>query len=371
MPVREYDMVFVGGGLSALLLLNGLRTALPRRVAVIDPDPLPERQLVHWSYWSRERTPYDRFAIGAWRRARVGDKPPEPIAPYTLRLVRSADVLAHLAERLQSCPIEWIHTEARSVVRRGDEPYEIATDAGTVRARWVFDSACDISPTFPSPRLPRAVQSGTGIRAVADRPVFDPATVTMFDPLDERSFAYVLPLGPAEALVESASFGPAALETGPKPLLRYLRERYPGVDFRADHAESGSIPLGFAPARTTGPRHVLIGTKRGLIKPSAGYGVVRIARETEHLARFWREDRPPPAGWRSARRWRLLDMGFLQLAASDPRLPMALLQRVMHAVPVTQSLRFIDEEMPLRRFASIFGLALPTVLREIFDGAKR
>jgi lycopene beta-cyclase len=364
MPIREYDMVFVGGGLSALLLLNGLRRALPRRIAVIDPDPLPERPLVHWSYWSRGRTPYDRFAINSWRRARVGDKPPEPIAPYTLRLVRSADVLAHLATRLESAPIEWIYTEARSVVRRGDEPYEIATDAGTVRARWVFDSACDISPTFPSPRLPRAVQSGTGIRAVADRPVFDPATVTMFDPLDERSFAYVLPLGPAEALVESASFGPAALETGPEPLLRYLQERYPGADFRADHAESGSIPLGFAPARTAGPRHVLIGTKRGLIKPSAGYGVVRIARESEHLAHLWREDRRMPPGWKNSWIWRLLDMGFLQLAAQDPRRPLALLRNVMHAVPLVQSLRFIDEDLPPRQLAAVFRAALPAVLRK-------
>lgn len=357
-------MVFVGGGLSALLLLNELRKTLPGRVAVIDPDPLPRRPLVHWSYWSHEQTPYDRFAIGSWRRARVGNKPPEPIAPFTLRLVRSTDVLAHLAARLESSPVEWIHTEARSVARRDDGLYEVVTDDGILRADWVFDSACDIAPVFPSPRLPRAVQSGAGVRVTADRPVFDPATVTMFDPLDERSFAYVLPLSPVEALVESASFGPVALQTGPEPLLGYLRARYPGVDFRADHVEFGSIPLGFAPSRTAGPRHVLIGTKRGLIKPSAGYGVVRIARESAHLARPWREDRPPSPGWRSAWRWRLLDMGFLQLAAQDPRRPLALLRNVMHAVPLVQSLRFIDENLAPRQLVKVFLAALPAVLRK-------
>jgi len=75
-------MAFLGGGLAATLLLNGLRTAFPRRVVVIDPWPTLKQPPVHWSYWSRGPTPYDRFAVGTWLRARVADAPPEPIAPF-------------------------------------------------------------------------------------------------------------------------------------------------------------------------------------------------------------------------------------------------------------------------------------------------
>lgn len=137
------------------------------------------------------------------------------------------------------------------------------------------------------------MESGTGVRVEADSAVFDPATVTLFDPLDESSFAYLLPLSPTEALLESASFGPVAIGDDQATLLRYLQTRHPGAGFTVSHAESGSIPLGFAPRRTAGPRHVLLGTKRGLIKPSAGYGIVRIAEESKHLARLWHEDLPP------------------------------------------------------------------------------
>ena len=101
MSAREYDVVFVGGGLSALLLLKELRDALPERVAVIDPSPPQEEPPVHWSYWSRGQTFYDRFAIGAWWQARVADMPPESIAPFTMRLVRSTDVFAHMVELLE------------------------------------------------------------------------------------------------------------------------------------------------------------------------------------------------------------------------------------------------------------------------------
>ena len=364
MSARKYDVVFVGGGLAALLLLHELRGALPGRVAVIDPSHPWEQPPVHWSYWSQERTLYDRFAIGAWHRAKVADAPPESIAPFTLRLVRSSDVFAHMTGSLRSSPVEWLRTTARSIARSGDGLYEVATDADTVHARWIFDSAVEVAPTFPSPQGPRAVLSGTGIRVTADRPVFDATTATLFDPLDARSFAYLLPLNPIEALLESASFGSVAQREDKAPLLRYLQARHPEARLSVSHVEYGSIPLGFAPPRTTGPQHVLIGTKRGLVKPSAGYGIVRIARESECLARLWREHRPLPPSRRASWRWRMLDKGFLQLATHDPGLQLALLRRVMREVPLAQSVLFIDEELPLRQLVSVARIAAPVVLRK-------
>ena len=220
MVAPEYDVVFVGGGLSALLLLKELRGALPGRVAVVDPSPPLEQPPVHWSYWSRGQTFYDRFAIGAWQRARVADRPPESIAPYTMRLVRSTDVFAHMVESLESSPIEWIQTEARSISRKDDDMYEITTSDGPIHARWVFDSAPNVAPTFPTPDKPQAVLSGTGIHVTSEREVFDATAATLFDPLDERSFAYVLPLSATEALVESALFDSIARKTDEAPLLR-------------------------------------------------------------------------------------------------------------------------------------------------------
>ena len=150
--VRDYEVIFVGGGLAAMLLLRELGSALSGRVAVLDPYPLSERPTVHWSYWSHVSTLYDRFAVGSWRKARVAQMPAEPVAPYTLRLVRSTDVFAHIAEELRTVPIEWVRASARSVERLDDGTYEVITDAGAVRAGWVFDSAPDVEPAFPSPR---------------------------------------------------------------------------------------------------------------------------------------------------------------------------------------------------------------------------
>jgi lycopene beta-cyclase len=360
--VRDYEAIFVGGGLAAMLLVRELGPALPGRIAVVDPCPPPEKPTVHWSYWSHGPTLYDRFAVGSWQKARVAQAPAESIAPYTLRLVRSTDVFDHIAEESRTVAIEWLRTSARSIERREDGSYEVITDAGAVRAGWVFDSVPDIEPACPSPHRLRAVLSGTGASVTAGRPVFDAAVATLFDPLDERSFAYLLPLSPDEALLESATFDSAIQKEDETPLLRYLQFRYPGATFTVTHAEHGHIPLGFGPSQTTGPRHVLLGTKRGLVKPSAGYGVVRMAEESKRLAKLWKQGRPLPPSQRSSLRWRLLDVGFLQLAAHDPRRPLALLRNVMHTVPLVQSLRFIDEDLLPRQLAAVFRSALPAVL---------
>lgn len=71
-----------------------------------------------------------------------------------------------------------------------------------------------------------------------------------------------------------------------------------------------------------------------------------------------------PPTRRAPRWWSLLDAGFLQLAARDPRLPLELVRRVMRDMPLSVSLRFIDEERPLAELASVMRSAAPVVTRE-------
>lgn len=378
---RRYEAVFVGGGLSALSLLAELATSPPRSIAVVDTLHPLERPPVHWSYWSSGDIPYDHCALGTWERASISGGRSErferfeSIAPFTLRLVRSTEVLAYLLEELSSLPIEWLHAPACSIDRRPDGLYEVSTDLSTgpesLVSDWVFDSAPGLAPEFPEPRGPQALLGGPSLRVRSDRPVFDAGSATLFDPLDARSFAYLLPLSSSEALLESASFGPEPVECSPKPLQGYLRERYPEAAFEPVSVEYGSIPLGFAPRKTTGPGHVLLGAKRGLVKPSAGYGVANIARESRRLARLWREGSPLPPTRRSEKRWQALDAGFLGLAARDPRRVVLLLERVMRRAPLADSLRLIDETLPDRRLLPLVLAALPALLpagRRSIDG---
>jgi len=84
----------------------------------------------------------------------------------------------------------------------------------------------------------------------------------------------------------------------------------------------------------------------------------------ERLGRLWKQHRPLPPSRRAPLLWVLLDMGFVRLAAQDPRLPLALLRRVMRTIPLAQSLGFIDEQLSLRQLAPLLRSAAPVVLRK-------
>jgi hypothetical protein len=52
---RDYEAIFVGGGLTAMLFLRELGSALSGRVAVLDPYPPSERPTVQAGLWKQGR----------------------------------------------------------------------------------------------------------------------------------------------------------------------------------------------------------------------------------------------------------------------------------------------------------------------------
>ena len=58
-----------------------------------------------------------------------------------------------------------------------------------------------------------------------------------------------------------------------------------------EHHDAGARSIG---QRFKGRHALSIEDRDGLVKPSAGYGVVRIVRESERLGRLWKQHRPLP-----------------------------------------------------------------------------
>lgn len=355
MDSLRYDMIFAGGGLSALMLLRALLESgarLPERIALLDRRFGQDRESVHWSYWSESPSYYDRYALGSWRQAHIGNLAPQPIAPYTHRLVRSSDVLAGLEAALPAA-VERLPLEVSSITLLADGRYGVRAGQETYTADWVFDSIPCISPLFPSGQ-PQALLSGTGIICRSGNAVFSPAVATLFDPLPSGGFAYVLPLSQNEALVESAYFSSAAQPADYDELLAYLGRRTDTTAagttrLRITHQEHGVIPLGLAPETTSGPRHILLGAKRGLIKPSAGYGILRIERESARLAALWGQGRELPVRRPHRQPWHMMDQAFLRIACSDPGAAQSLMRQCMEQLSLRDALLFLDERLsPLK-----------------------
>lgn len=129
----------------------------------------------------------------------------------------------------------------------------------------------------------------TGLEIETNEPCFDPTVAGLMELLhsdnSKCAFVYTLPFDEHTALIEWTIFAtefvpPQSLETD---LHTHLTKRIPG-SYMTGHKESGVLPMGFhsLPAST---RHVtLAGMAGDNLKPSSGYGFLRIQKWSAQAA---------------------------------------------------------------------------------------
>lgn len=223
---------------------------------------------------------------------------------------------------------------------------KVETGVGTLVADLAFDSRPAASRRSAG-RSPQLRQSFAG-RVVSTADIaFDPATATLMDfkGEEELSFIYVLPFAPDRALVESTVFAPRALpvETHRDRLTAYLREA--GISGHAVAGEElGDLPLTADRfADRVCDRHHLIGAAGGALRPSSGYGLVRILRRSEEIAQALLSGYPVPRSGESVRR-RLLDGIFLEAVADSPQLARQSFIEMFAKLQPDSLVRFLSDE---------------------------
>lgn len=207
------------------------------------------------------------------------------------RLATSARVRVHLGVTVSD-----VEDTARGV--------RIVTNNGAVLVDHVFDSRPQRPETGPEPETTHRSfrQSFVGHVVRTERPVFDASTVTLMDfrgrfsETDSLPFTYVLPFESTRALVESTAFGARALRPDEhrRRIQAYLVEH--GVtNYVVEREEQGNLPMSathllLAPSA----HHSRIGTGAGALRPSSGYGFVRIQRHAQAVAAALLRDEPLP-----------------------------------------------------------------------------
>lgn len=358
------DVAVIGAGCSGLatavhldalpgdrsvLVLEGRSDADPRSWCCWDDgsDPLAEARSASWERWE-VRTDHGT-SVGT-----------DPDHPYVL--VRAADRRAVAERRLarRGSTVVVDGTPVTSVdVTSGD--LTVRTRGGSVRAAAVLDAR--------GPRCPEHVPDGrvllhqrfVGQWVTADRPVFDPSTVTLMDfsgqdQSDRVHFVYVLPVSPTEALVESTVFtrDPADPTDHRAEIAAYVARRWhlTAADWHVREEEQGCIPMTDVPTAAptgrdgdrwhpTGAVASVVGTTR----PSSGYGFARSNRHGAVVAGHLAAGTPVPA-FEDRVRTRFLDTVFLRFLRDRPDQAAETFRRLV-ALPGPLVVRFMSERSTL------------------------
>ncbi|GLW66875.1 lycopene cyclase [Actinomadura rubrobrunea] len=375
----ESDVIIVGAGAAGLSLAYHLvamdDSGTPPTVTLVDAvdEALrpPDRT---WCFWEEGAGEFEDAVAASWGRLRVlggdGTEASGRTRPYRYKMISSTGFRDLVERRLAGRPEVRVVRADVDAVRDVPGGAEVGgTAAGgrrlTMRARWVFDSR-------PPRLLPRArtalAQHFRGWFVRAESPVFDPDAVVLMDfrtPQPPRgvSFGYVLPFGPAEALVEYTEFSPAPLnrDAYEQRLRHYTRDILRLGPLRVDGCEQGVIPMTDALfPRRVGRSVFRIGTAGGATRPATGYTFAAVQRQSRAIAAAYRRGAVPVPPAPYSIRARAMDAVLLRLLARGRADGGQFFTDLFKGVQTARLLRFLDGDTSLWEDIAI-GMHTPVV----------
>ena len=352
MARADSDYLILGGGCAGLsmavhLLEAGLGN---RRITLLESRSHYENDR-SWCRWHWGEHPFQSCVSHRWTRWQVRREQGQAEAASTqhpYEYIAGKDFYDYALARLERDPRVELHLGVEvSETREDRESVAVESTQGSLRGKVVLDAR----HRFPTSGYS---QHFLGWFVRSSKPVFDPDVALLMDfRVDDSQgihFVYILPFAADYALVEDTYFSASALETQEYEtnLRNYLEAHYGAVDFAIEAKERGRIPMMSREIDPhPSPRHYLLGTRGGWVKPSTGYAFHFIQRSCRALAQAFAKDELPP--WQRPRSaWtESLDRVFLSYLEHHPEQASALFLQLFSRVPAQTLIRFLMEESTL------------------------
>jgi lycopene beta-cyclase len=350
----DTDIAIVGGGCAGLSLAVALGlSGAQERVRVLEPRTTYGRDRT-WCFWNTQSHPFMdaiSHSWGSWRVSAEGRDVVRSGSCYRYCHIAGDSFYDAAVEKIDAF---WRQELCNGVSVHSIEPHvsghlAVETSVGRMLARQVFDSR---PPTMM--REPMLLQRFVGWHVRTSAACFDPATVDLmrFLPGDipgRVRFVYVLPFAVDEALVEMTYLDEpqlAAPDAG-ADLRAWLQGNVDGP-YEVGYREHGCLPMGAAlqGASTLGGRLHSIGIRGGRLKPSSGYGFMRMQRHSSAIARALKVGRPIPQR-AEPRIYEALDAVFLRALRVRRAAPSDLFLRMFAGSDPDSLVRFLSEDSGL------------------------
>ncbi len=356
-----YDILILGAGCAGLSLAWHLvESGYQGQIAVVEQRSRCSNDRT-WCYWNVEGTPFDKLATHRWSEWSVIDHEGQLATStsdrYQYLRIRAIDFYRTVVSRLNgSGQVDFYSGE--SIVDRDQQSDHlvIETQKGTIRGRCAFDSArrpLNLLKTGTC-QNPSLVQHFFGQRIRADRPLFEPGTVTLMDfrvvQAEGPRFIYLLPFSTHDALVENTYLYDTRVsgDRHRSEIADYLKCFLGLRSFDVIEEEAGMIPMTVSkPTISADARVVPIGLAGAAARPSSGYAFVRIQRQCAQLANQLVSGAPTSPVSVASRKYDFFDSIFLQVLKDRPRQASELFFKMFADVDSNALIRFLSDRSQL------------------------
>lgn len=374
-----YDILIAGSGVAGLSLAYHLVQGpfYGARILLVDRT-FEERSNHALSFWTAGTTPYEPVVAHTWRRMKVagpGFEKEAPLGDLRYQTIGAVDFRRFVTDALDAAPAV---TRLQGNVSHIEDGVESATawvDGHPYRARWIFDSRHSPDDFTPAQGHITLWQRFQGWEIVTASEHFDPQTATLMDLRTPQAacgswcFFYVLPTSRRRALVELVTVDNAY---DAQTLQAYIGNVLDIDDYEIVRREAGATPLTNTPLqRRLGQRVMAIGTKGGRIKPSTGYGFLRMQEDAAVITQSLLTNGHPFDVPGDGPFHHFCDVTMLRMLARRGSWALPLFSTLFEHNPPQRVLRFLDESATPLQTARLTLSLLPRALSLALRGARR
>ena len=355
---KKYDLIFCGGGLSALITLDKIISDNffdNKSILVIEKnlDIIPNKT---WSFWEPVNSKWNDFVTKSWDKILFKSANIElekKLKDFNYKMIKSELFYKHVMAKLKSFSnIEFINENVTEVNDLVDHVI-VKTDSGEFYGKKVFNSVPNESYKS-NQKFPVLLQHFEGWTIKTEKSVFNSQTATLMDfSIDQKNetrFCYVLPTNNNEALIEFTLFSKDLLKDSEYEIEinKYIENLGIG-NFQIISKEKGIIPMTCFPFEKENTSNIVnIGTAGGWTKPSTGYTFRFIDKFSDRTIEFLKLDKSFKKFKIKNRFW-FYDLIFIDVLYYNNSLGSKIFQRMFEKNKFKSIFQFLDNESRLNQ----------------------
>ena len=369
---NDFELLILGGGCAGLSLARELASyhAACPSICIIEQRASYVNDRT-WCFWTEPADPLAHLVEQRWPRVLLQCAEAQSIVDFSRQpycMISGSRFYADARQRIATAPQIRLELAMRLIAEPQwiDGWWQVETAAGLRRARRIVDTRPG-TPPQRSGYAPVLWQSFAGHEITCEAAIFDPATVTLMDFVDEGpheiAFTYILPISATRGLIEYTVFSatPFTATELALPLQQQVRRRTGAHAFTVERSEHGVLPMGLPVTRAPLPARadfLQVGLMHGAARPSTGYAFQRIQRWARACAARLVESGVLLGHAPDSRLAHGMDRLFLALLRQRPELAPQLFLGLFQRTRTDTLVRFLSDRSSLRDRLRIIA-ALP------------
>ena len=347
-PTKRLDLAIIGGGCAGLSFARELAQRQTSQSVIILEPRTHYQDDRSWCFWAPRQHALSHLVSHTWtawlfgRYAQPNEKRGSANHPY--QYIRSSDFYQDCWTTIEQCPsIESRLGTSVLKLERLRDGWSIETNNECLFAKQVIDTRPPSPQQFAQATM---YQCFLGVEIEHSNEIInDHSTIELMTDMqvvnNDFYFTYLLPISHNRLLIELTVFAkkPQSAEDLKSAFDQLLNDRgyCTSTILRTEY---GILPMGLPVDKTEFPR---AGMSAGALRPSSGYGFMRIQRWAKQCAEYYCAHDAVLAQTTSHFLLQKMDQLFLKVLHDQPQLAPTLFEQLFSRTDAERLIRFMND----------------------------